>query len=230
MENGRESLHIRTKTYEHTFVYDNTDVLYLDMEWPEVSGGPNPAAAARINGIISMQASGYMAEAAGKLQRQAVQDYKSAQEQGFPFNPHGLTVRYEVTLNGNCTFSFYRDKYIYTGGAHGITPRESDTFDICSGKRITLPSLFPAGTDWRSKVLAQILAAADENLKQDPYLYFDNYRELILTNFNPESFYLTPEAVAVYYQQYDIGPYAIGIPVFEIPYADLGISPPECRC
>ena len=33
---------------------------------------------------------------------------------------------------------------------------------------------------------------------------------------------------AVYYQQYEIAPYASGIPVFEIPYADLGIEKPNC--
>ncbi|MEM5769578.1 MAG: RsiV family protein, partial [Bacillota bacterium] len=35
--------------------------------------------------------------------------------------------------------------------------------------------------------------------------------------WNPCSFYMVPEGLAVYFQQYDIAPYVMGIPVFVIP-------------
>ncbi len=46
--------------------------------------------------------------------------------------------------------------------------------------------------------------------------YFDNYRELVPQTFNPAQFYLTPEGLTVYFQQYDIAPYASG---FHVPSA-----------
>lgn len=225
-----ESANITIKKIERTFTYKNTEVLILDIEYPEVSLPGNSQAEYRINSVIMSQVKGYQLEAAGPMYREAVENYINAQKEGYPFNMHGLTVRYIVTLNQDCALSQYRDKYIYSGGAHGITPRASDTFDLCTGRRVSLDSLFPHDEDWKSKVLGEVLRQADEILIQDPNLYFDNYRELILKYFNPDSFYLTETGVVVYYQQYDIGPYAIGIPVFEIPYANLGIDPPKCTC
>jgi hypothetical protein len=62
-----------------------------------------------------------------------------------------------------------------------------------------------------------------------PGIYFDDYKKLIVENFNPQSFIITPDSLDFYYQQYDIAPYASGIIVFSIPYEDLGIPKPHCK-
>jgi hypothetical protein len=63
-------------------------------------------------------------------------------------------------------------------------------------------------------ILARIVKMAEENHEN----YFENYRELIIKYYNPQNYYLTPTALAIYFQQYEIAPYAAGIIVFEIPY------------
>ena len=52
-------------------------------------------------------------------------------------------------------------------------------------------------------------------------MYFDDYQDLIKKNFNPQSFYLTPNGLVIYYQQYEVGPYAAGIIEFTIPYEQI---------
>ena len=47
--------------------------------------------------------------------------------------------------------------------------------------------------------------------------YFDDYAKLIQNTFNPDSFYLFPGGVVIYFQQYDIAPYATGLPEFVLP-------------
>ena len=215
---------IITRKVERSFTYENTEVLFLDIEYPEITLLNNRQAQYRINLIIISQVKGFITQAAGQMYRNAVENYINAKTQDYPFNIHELVVRYYITLNQDCVLSLYHDKYMYEGGAHGITPRSSNTFDLCAGRMISLASLFPYEKEWKNKVLSEVLRLADENSD----LYFENYRELILKNFNPDSFYLTETGVVIYYQQYDIGPYVIGIPVFEIPYDIIGIEPPKC--
>lgn len=224
-----ESAQIEMKKFSHTFTYEGTDVLFYEIQYPEVSMPQNRAAAARINSVILSQVNAYNREAQGSLYNEAVKGYFYSQNNGFPFNPYGFAVKYEVALNDNCALSLYRDAYRYLGGAHGNTLRSSDTFDLDNGGIIRLQDLFPKDEKWRFKILAAILKQAEEIMANDPYFYFENYRQLILENFDRDNFYLTPSGIAVYYQQYEIGPYAVGIQVFEIPYGDVGASPPSCR-
>ena len=43
---------------------------------------------------------------------------------------------------------------------------------------------------------------------------------LIREHFNPQSYFLEPRSIVIYYQQYDIAPYATGIPEFRLPYPE----------
>ncbi len=54
--------------------------------------------------------------------------------------------------------------------------------------------------------------------KENPGTYFDDYANLIRGNFDMNAFYLKPCGVVIYYQQYDIAPYASGIPEFFFPF------------
>jgi hypothetical protein len=60
-------------------------------------------------------------------------------------------------------------------------------------------------------------------------MYFDNYEQLVSTNFKANNFYLSREGLVIYYQQYDIAPYAAGIPTFVIPYGPGGAKQPGCQ-
>ncbi|NLJ59164.1 MAG: DUF3298 and DUF4163 domain-containing protein, partial [Tissierellia bacterium] len=136
-----------------------------------------------------------------------------------PFNIYNAYMVHEITYNENCFLSMYIDKYEYTGGAHGTTERSSYTWELWNGTNLSLRNFFKPGTDYRDFIIEEITRQADRNNRQDPYLYFDDYRSLIIKNFNEDSFYLTPEGITIYYQQYDIGPYVSGIIEFTIPYS-----------
>lgn len=56
-----------------------------------------------------------------------------------------------------------------------------------------------------------------ERLKSNPGSYFDDYSSLLQTSFNPDSYYLLPGGYVIYFQQYDIAPYATGLPEFFYP-------------
>ena len=118
------------------------------------------------------------------------------------------------TLNRACIVSLYTDEYQFTGGAHGMTVRTADNWNLRTGRRFALCDLFPRHRDCRQMILRQIIT----QIARDPSSYFDNYRELVVQNFDPRRFYLTQDAVMVYFGLYEIAPYSSGMPVFAIPY------------
>lgn len=225
METCAQAIEFEMQTYTENLTYNGVEVLSFKIIYPETA--QNNRAEARINEVITSQIKGYYNKAKRELYRDAVNGYIDAQKNGFPFNEYNMTVEYTVTYNRNCALSFYRDAYTYTGGAHGSTLRLSDTFSLLSGRKLRLGDFFKNKEHWEFTVLSAILKQADET-QSASQIYFENYRELILKYFNPESFYLTPNGIAIYYQQYDIAPYSTGIPVFVLPYAEIGAAEPSC--
>lgn len=207
------------------FQYGGTVVLTLSVQYPEIRLPLDPQAQARINARFRAQAADFTRYASGTLYRQAVREYRNAQEHGYPFRPYDAVMKYEVTFNRDCHLSAWHDRYEFTGGAHGNTVRTSDTFSLRSGRRFALSHFFAPGLNYRRLVLSRILKQAEADMQRNPGIYFDDYKHLILKYFNPESYYFTPEGVAVYYQHYEIAPYASGIVTFVIPYGELGILP-----
>jgi len=78
-----------------------------------------------------------------------------------------------------------------------------------------------------------LLGRIEQQIRRNPDIYFENYRELIDKNFHEENFYCEPRGIVIYYQLYDIAPYASGIRTFLIPYdcfinpANLCTAPPR---
>lgn len=143
-----------------------------------------------------------------------------------PFNTHAAQLSYGVTMNENGLLSTYCDRYTYTGGAHGNTCRTAVTWSLRWGTPVQLCSLFPRNCDYCALLQHHILAQADAEAAENPGMYFENYRELIVKNFNACSYNLSPDGVEIFYQQYEIAPYSTGIVTFTTSYDALGISTP----
>jgi hypothetical protein len=75
-----------------------------------------------------------------------------------------------------------------------------------------------------------LLSQIDSQIKKNPDIYFENYKELIAKTFDRNHFYCTPDGIVIYYQQYDIAPYSSGIREFLIPYSNCVMNPEKlCR-
>lgn len=200
------------------FYYNNTVALTLGIHYPQIEIPDAQRVQNKINGRIEEQTQDFYYYASGTLYYQAVQEYKDSISHDFPFRPYDAVLNYQPTFNESCYLSMYRDKYEYTGGAHGNTNRESDTWSLKTGRNLPLSYFFDFGENYRRTVIDQILALAEQNMKENPNIYFDEYSLLIQKYFNPKNYYLTSDGIAVYYQQYEIAPYSTGIVVFTIPY------------
>lgn len=219
-----EQAKILNQEFHGNFTYDNQQMLQLDMQNFVVQLN-NLQASKNINATLSRQQDHFFWNAVKVLYPQAIADYKARQDENYPFNGYGAAQNYEITYNQNCFLSTYYDSYEFTGSAHGNTIRRSSTFRLSNGTLVPL-SYFVNGNF--KVVTNEILKQAKQNAQSDPNSYFENYEQNIIKFFNPNSYYITQEGIVIYYQQYDIAPYAAGIIEFTIPY-NLIANPPKCQ-
>lgn len=108
------------------------------------------------------------------------------------------------------------DYYQFTGGAHGGTERRHYNYDLATGQEVALKDLFNQGVDYKKiinqEIGAQIKANPEGGYFAQPELGFK-------TIADDQPFYLADGGLVVYFAQYEIAPYAAGIPEFKIPFS-----------
>lgn len=213
---------ISQKVLEDTMYTHDIPVFSYKIYYPYFTTQCSQAAAQNINQYYVDYALKTEGHCRTVLYPQAVETAKYIVNNNPPFNTYTFQSVYEVTYNQNCTTSLYFDSYTFMGGAHGATFRNSDTWNFFSGSRMTLEDFYPQGASFTEALFINIEHQIEERLKAEPGSYFDNYDELLKQNFHPENFFLKPEGIVIYYQQYDIAPYATGIPEFLIPFSPSG--------
>jgi len=213
---------LNRQRFERDYIYDNLALLNVSYD-SFIIDMPNKAAAARINARIESQLNAFMSDNRLRLFPEAIEVYRESIEQGYPVRLFGAQMDYAASYNDNGYLSLYFDRYEYTGGAHGNTLRRSDTYELSTGRVLPLSAYFPRGFDYMKIIIENILDQA-RTVMETEQIYFENYEELILKYFDPQSYYLTSEGIAFYFQQYEIAPYSTGIVVFTVPYDILGLG------
>jgi hypothetical protein len=209
---------ITNKTLADTLYYEDIPVLTYTIHYPYFTTTCGYTTAWRINNFYRFQAKQKENYARTTLYKEAVEQAKYQKENNYPFNNYEVLSIYQITYNNNCIVSLYSDYYTYLGGAHGTTERTSETWDFQTGKRLSLSDYFPDDPMFMESILAEISRQVTDRLEKEPSTYFEDYPSLIQGNFNIEGFYVTPEGIVIYYQQYDIAPYSTGIPEFLLPF------------
>ncbi len=140
--------------------------------------------------------------------KKAIQEYEAAYHADkirAKERKYCLYVSYAVKFNKNELFSMTTNTYQYTGGAHGNSWQNSVTADLKTGNLYTLKDLFKQDVDYKAE-LNKII----KQKKIDPNIDFKGVDE-------KTQFYITEEALVIYYQQYEIAAYVYGMPTFVIP-------------
>lgn len=140
-------------------------------------------------------------------------DYKNY---NIEFSPFILDTKYKVTYNKNNILSIPMLYYQYSGGAHGLTTEKSYNFNLKTGEVIKLENLFRDGFDYNTKINQYI----KDKIAKKPEEYFDN-GTVFKGIKTKQDFYISNDGIVVYFQLYEISPYAGGIREFKIPFSFL---------
>lgn len=112
--------------------------------------------------------------------------------------------------------SYIADKYMYRGGAHGISSRYACNFDLSTGKQIREEDFFREGYD--AKLTSLLTLHLKESLSSP-----EDIDMLFVKEIEPNgNFYLSEEGVTYIYNHYEIAPYSMGIIEVTVPWEELG--------
>lgn len=218
-----QGLNVKTRTLSADMYYKNTLVLKYKINYPWFES--SVFTVVKLNQHYAAKAIAYQQYCEMSLYQSAAEEYEYSVKNGYPVRMFEAVVAFNVTYNMDCTLSLYFDRYEYTGGAHGMTVRYSDTWDVKEARRIELAEIFPG---YRSEINGIITADIAEQIEAGSGSYFDDYEKNLEEYFNPENFYLNGGGLVVYFQLYEIAPYASGIPEFTIPYS-RSVFKPTCK-
>lgn len=168
----------------------------LDVEYPVVEGLASKSAETYINAVIY-----------GIIDAELTNI-------GYYENPMtDITGKYHIRSNEKGVLSISLEIYWFSGGAHGMTELISITFDVKTGRIYRLEDVFKPGSDYVRRLSDIIKRQIVE--KDIP----------VIVEFNSiqpdQDFYIEGRKLVIYFQLYELAPYAYGFPTFSIPYREI---------
>lgn len=189
----------------------NTDQLKLSMEIPVISGMSNKALQEQINKEILDKAMQTKSELEINYKEYAA----NAEEFNFPVHPFELYVTHEVYTSGSI-LSLVVETYQYSGGAHGMAWRDYYNLDTQNGRQLSLQDLFKDDSDYVSILNGEIEKQIADQLNSGQGMYFEGDMGFQSISEN-HPFYLKDNHIVICFGQYEIAPYAAGMPEFQLP-------------
>jgi len=210
-------------------IYDNDSLIVsYKIQYPQFLSISFSDQLSRINMYYREKANQFQNYCETELYHRAVAHFDYSINTGAPVITYQGILTYTPTYNKNCTASLYFDEYFFEGGAHGRTTRSADTWNLDDGNEYPLSAFFAPDADYRKYITDAIINQINTQITNGHSDYFDDYENLVVERFDQRNFYLTEAGIDIFYQEYDIGPYSTGIPVFTIPYEENVVMEPKC--
>lgn len=178
--------------------------------------------------IRSLEAS--QANADGLIS-QAMDDAENSKKENRPFfGPYSDYSRVSISRADSKLLSFFEDYSNFMGGAHGMYGRSGYTYDINTGKKLSITDVVKLTEDDLVPVLKEkLLAQNDEdeyddldeklkNYKLDSETVFDEETQELTCGYN---WYLDYDGMHFYFGPYEIASYAVGAVDVVIAYDEL---------
>lgn len=209
---------IEKRELKNELKYKDSVILTYRIEYPEITSSKYCIGKNNFNRYNKEKA--FMLEnyIKTKLYNDAKNVYDYNVSNGYPIMVFEVISEYNVTYNNDFIVSLYEDRYEFTGGAHGNTIRTSQNWNLSTSSFIPLSYFYPNNPYYIINILKNINTQIQQQIDSGNNYYFDNYCQLVLETFKLENYYIYPDKLAIFFQQYDIAPYSSGIPVFYLPW------------
>ncbi|WLR51176.1 WG repeat-containing protein [Bacillus tianshenii] len=104
----------------------------------------------------------------------------------------------------------------YFGAAHGMPTKDYVHVNLENGNFYELKDLFKPDSNY-VKILSELVGKQIKNDEEYFYIFPDSYKGITAN----QSFYVTEDALYLYFSPYEIAPYAASFPTFKIPFAEI---------
>ncbi|AZB44133.1 DUF3298/DUF4163 domain-containing protein [Bacillus sp. FJAT-42376] len=184
------------------------------VEYPQMIGMTNREAEKAINQELKNQA-GKSAVQYKAFKEKEEKDKEQWEKDGKPYKwvPYEYKSTYEIHFNKNHLLSIVFYEYQYLGGAHGTTFAKTLNFNTLNGTPFQLTKVIH---DKIAKL--KNYAAADlrnQANKQQTAIFEDALKDITINNSRTWTFH--SKGIKLIFQQYEVGPYASGMPEVTVP-------------
>ena len=166
-----------------------------------------------------------------QVEKQAWQDRDNREEEGVSFYAYSYYANVSTERLDSAVISALQVNSVYSGGAHPGYAQIAYNLDLINRTELTLDDVILPGSD--TKLQQGILDRLEQRFGglEHSGLYAD-YPEIVKASFAvpglTPNWYFSSTGLVIYYNCYDIAPYAAGIIKVEFPYDTLdGILRPE---
>ncbi|MEG2868842.1 MAG: DUF3298 and DUF4163 domain-containing protein [Terrisporobacter sp.] len=194
-------------------IIENNKYLTIDVTIPQIDGLSDKEVEKVINKKILNFTSVWISDV-----KEIANEYYGDINNIEPRFPYQLISKY-IIKRQNKILSFYIDYYQFTGGAHGITNRVNYNIDINTGKEMLLKDLFSDEYEYEKIINNEI----EKQIAQNPDNYFIGKDGFNGIN-EKQKYFMDEENIILFFNEYEIAPYAAGIPEFKIPIKLFGES------
>lgn len=160
------------------------------------------------------------------LKETALADYDYFKATGIPWDHYYADaldyVEYRI---GSSAVSLLFDEYTDTGGAHPTSGVLCKLYDIEAAAWLTAEDLTDDLTAFKAALAGSILQNIESSELAEQY--YDDYPATVQALDGVE-YYFTDDGVFVYFQDYTLGPHAVGIQEFYIPAEVFSPTLNEC--
>ena len=217
MELGKkrvESVEVKAVPEAWVLTAAEEPVLSLSLRAPALEG--DAPQLRRIGRCFARQARAWRARWEGPLYAMACAARQAAREQSRPFTPWTAELDFTVTRSGGGLLSLRTDAAERHGAARPLLVRSGETWDLSSGVPVPLSALFPSRR-WRRQVLSAVEEQCARRASSGEFLFYEDWPRRAAADFDPDNFYLTEDALVIFYPLHTLCPAAEGIPEFFLP-------------
>ncbi len=198
---------------EPDFLIAQTDLRYLKVS-------DRFAGAAKINGCIQEA----MTALAQQEKAYAEMDADDEDIEGMPLNCSMYSSVHELSFYNRRYLSFCQNSNDYSGGAHGMPWQDGYTFDLETGKRLTLQDIVGNSEEEFKEIAVRYFR---DLIETEPEMYWDDALSYVEEKVSLEwesEFYLTQEGISLSFGVYELAPYAAGYTEVCIPYEEFDMK------
>lgn len=212
-----EQYKVKTVHISKTVNDGETVLLNINCLYPEISGAENAEFTDKINVDYKAEAEAFVAEYTDYAEDAKLMAEAMGKEN---YTPMEFERTFRVTLNRNNMLSVTESDYINANGAHPSISNRSKTFIVSEGRELSLAEALGKDEEEVKGLVTEKFTAYMTGIYADISEY---YSELIKEEAQNVSWYLTDNSLIMYFNPYQIGPYALGSPEEEIPYIKDGL-------
>jgi len=196
--------------------YNGKVVLKYEINIPHME---NSACASKFNGYNRSFIGEIMKKINSTFFNKSIKQYNIFEKLNC-FTPICITSSVDIMLSTNKYISLFVDVH-YDKGAEGVsTFRNSQTWNINTGKIESLKGLFK-GYNWRERIMQELLSGVYKLEQEMGVGCYPECRGCLQRSLDNDRYYLTPDGIVVFVPQGEIASDIWGIPTFLVEYKEI---------